>query len=248
MHSLNFRSMPGPARIALSAAITAALMAFSALALAPAAHSASALTIYKNDLRSSDGRGEIRQLGGKANCRRGGSSTAFRIKVGKKTRDCYYLIPVVGRDLQVAATARVFKSTPKDVRPKAFAAVNLRQGSNGTRYQLAVYPSGNRYKVRKVSGDGKVRILASGKAGSVIKGFGQPNRLTLRAFNDVKGQPAGSARLLAIVNGKRLAVINDREGGKLESRNSTFSIGADRNATGASGSFVNLKLGVPDPF
>ena len=28
----------------------------------------------------------------------------------------------------------------------------------------------------------------------------------------------------------------------------TFSIGADRNATGAAGSFVNLKLGLPDPF
>jgi hypothetical protein len=101
--------------------------------------------------------------------------------------------------------------------------------------------------VAKVSGEGKKRILASGKAGK-IKGFGKANRIVLRAFNDVKGQPAGSCRLLAIVNGKRLEVIDDREGGKLESRDTTFSIGADRNATGAGGSFVNLKLGLPDPF
>lgn len=240
--------MSRPARILLSAALSAAVTAVCALALAPAAHSASALTIYKNDLRSSDGRGEIRQYGGKANCQRGGSSSALRVKVGKKTRDCFFRIPVVGRDLQVAATARVFKSTPRNVRSKAYAAVNLRQGSNGSRYQLAVYPSGSRYRVTKFAGEGKKRVLAGGKTGKVVKGFGQPNRITLRAFNDVKGQPAGTARLLAIVNGKRLAVINDREGGKLESRDSTFSIGADRNATGAAGSFVNLKLGLPDPF
>ena len=244
MHSLKFRLTSSPVRVALGVL----LVAVGALAFAPAAQSASSLTIYKNDLRSSDGRGEIHQFGGKANCDRGGSSSAFRVKVGKKTRDCYYRIPVVGRDLQVAATARIFKSTPKSIRSKAFAAVNLRQGSNGSRYQLAVYPSGSRYKVRKVSGNGKVRILASGKAGKAIKGFGEANRLTLRAFNDVKGQPAGSARLLAIVNDKRLAVIDDREGGKLESRDSTFSIGADKNATGVAGSFVNLKLGIPDPF
>lgn len=244
MHSLNFPSISGPLRIALGAVLAAAC----GLAFAPAAHSASALTIYKNDLRTSDGRGDIRQYGSKANCERGGSDSAFRIKVGKKTRDCYYSIPVVGRDLQVAATARIFKSTPKKVKPKVFAAVSLRQGKNGSRYQLSVYPSGNRYRVTKVSGNGNKRVLAGGKAGKAVNGFGEANRLTLRAFNDVKGQPAGSARLLAIVNGKRLAVINDREGGKLESRDSTFSIGADQNATGAGGSFVNLKLGVPDPF
>lgn len=248
MHLLNFRPTTGSARVAVAAALAAALTAFSALALAADANSASAVTIYKNDLRSSEGRGEIRQYGSKANCARGGSSSAFRVKIGKKTRDCYYWIPVVGRDVQIAATARVFKSTPKDVRPKVYAAVNLRQGKNGSRYQLSVYPSGNRYRVTKVAGNGNKRVLAGGKAGKVVNGFGEANRLTLRAYNDVKGQPAGSARLLAIVNGKRLAVIDDREGGKLEGRDSTFSIGADRNATGAAGSFVNLKLGLPDPF
>ncbi|MDQ2700158.1 MAG: hypothetical protein M3Y23_02390 [Actinomycetota bacterium] len=230
-------------RIIAAAVIT---LGFS-FGLASTAGAAGSITIYKNSLKSADGRLEVRQFGS-GNCKRGGSSTAFRTRVGKSTRECFYRLPTVGRDLEVTATARIFKATPKKVRPRVYAAVNLRQARDGSRYQLSYYPSGRRFHLKKVLDSGRVLNLANGKVGRQGKGFNDANRLTLRAYNDIAGQPSGSARLVAVINGKRVSVVDDPRGNLLEGRDSTFSIGSKRGSNGALGSFRGIVMRLPNPF
>jgi len=243
-------SVARAARPAVRLALVVALLAAVAVGLGPAVEpaSASTLTIYGNSLRGDTGRAKVRQFGGKADCSRKGSKKSLRVTVGKATRECFFGIPVVGRDLQISVTARLFKKTPKKVIKRTWVAVNLRQSTNGSRYQFAVLPRTRRYSLRKIDAKGKVRHLAHGKSNKVINPPDKANKITLRAFNGVKGQPSGSARLLGMVNGKRLALYDDAHGNELEGRDSTISIGSNKGARGAFGSFVDLKLAMPDPF
>ncbi|MGK2954165.1 MAG: hypothetical protein ACSLFI_00605 [Solirubrobacterales bacterium] len=226
-------------------ALALALAWFSAVTTTA---SASSLTIFKNSLKSSTGRAEISQYSGKANCDRGGGKTSFRTEVGKRTKECAYQVPMVGRDLGVSVTARLFKSTPKKVKPQAYLSVSLRHGTDGSRYQLSVFPHGRRYQLKKVFSDGKVQYLGKGKAGNRIGGFGEANRLTLRAYNDQASNPKGTASILAMVNGRKLASAADPRGNLLEGRDTTFSIGNKNGARGARGSFVKLSVRMPDPY
>jgi hypothetical protein len=232
-----------PARLILALAL--ALGCFS---VAVTSADASSLTLYKNTLKTSNGRKEISQYSGKANCDRGGGKTSFRTEVGKRTKECAYQVPVIGRDVGISITARLFKSTPKKVKRQAYLSVSLRQDSDGSRYQLAVFPSGRRYQLRKVFANGKVHYLGKGKAGNKVGGFGEANKLTLRAYNDQGSNPKGSASVLALVNGKKVASAVDPKGNLLEGRDMTFSIGNKNGARGARGSFIKLATRIPDPY
>jgi len=236
-----------PLRTAARALTATALTAVCALAISGAAEAAGSITLYENTLKSSTGRDEVRQYG-KDNCKRGGSDKAFRAEVGKKTKECYFRTQTVGRDLELSVTARLFKSTPKKVRSQAYVAVNLRQDSDGSRYQLAIYPSGSRYHVKKVLDTGRIVDLEHGKAGNAINGFDEANRIVLRAYNDLPGLEPGTARIVAFVNGNKLATVDDPRGNLLQGQNTTFSVGSKKNATGAIASFVKLAVRAPDPF
>ena len=76
---------------------------------------------------------------------------------------------------------------------KAFLALTLRAGSDGARYQLAVYPTQRKAQLRKILSDGSVRYLHIEKNVGTIKGLDQPNELRLRAFNVTTGAEKGSA-------------------------------------------------------
>ncbi len=227
--------------------VAAVLTAAFAFGMVSAANGIDSITVFKNSLKNSSNREEVRQIGG-GSCKRGGASKAFRAKVGKRTRECSFRVQMVGRDLEVTASGRLFKATPEKLRSKAFVAVNLRHAKDGSRYQLAVYPGSRRFQMRKYLDDGKVENLAGGKLGNKVKGLNMANRLSLRAYNDLPGQAVGSARIVARVNGKRVSVFDDARGGQLKGRDTSFSIGSNGNATGAIGSFVNLSIRVPDPF
>ena len=166
-------------------AIVAAVSLGAVLFAANAA--ASTITIYKNDLDTTDSRAEIHQMAPRANCERGGSPNAFRFQLGKKARECFYKVPMAGKNLQVTAIARIFKSTPPKVLRRAYAGVSLRQNNDGSRYQLVVWPSTRRYGLRKVQPNGQIINFGSRKAGRKVKGPGKANRLTLRAFTGQKG-------------------------------------------------------------
>lgn len=228
--------------------LTAALLAAFAVGLTLAAGAGAALIgLYRNSMETDAQRGQIGKLSGER-CARGGSSHAFRIMVGKGTGECAYRTPVVGRDLEIAATERLFSATPKAVKRKAFLAVNLRTGDAGAGYQLAVFPLQRKAQLRKVLSDGEVEYLHIERGLSAVKGTDQANELRLSAFNVTNGSDRGKCRIVAFIGGRQVADVLDPAAGTLQGRGSGFSIGAVGNAKGVIGSVDDVVIRVPNPF
>jgi hypothetical protein len=241
---------PGPVfrLAAMRLRLTAGALAAVAATLAVAGSAAAALIgVYRNNMETDAQRGQIVKLLGDR-CGRGGSSTAFRIVVGKATRECAYRTPVIGRDLEIAAVARLLSSTPKPVQRRAFVALNLRAGGAGGRYQLAVFPLQRKAQLRKQLPDGSVEYLQIEKNVQTVQGADRANQLRLRAFNVTSGPEKGSCHLLAYVGAKLVADVTDPAAGELEGRTSGFSVGAAGNAKGATASVDDVVLRIPSPF
>lgn len=209
----------------------------------PSAAGAGTLVLYHNALNTTEGRTDLRLTAPRAECVRGGSPKALRFRLGKLAKECFYRTPLVGMNMQISGTARIFKSTPRKVLRRTYAGISLRQHTDGSRYQFVVWPWTRRYGLRKVQPDGTVLNLGSRKAGKKVRGPGLANRLTLRAFTG----PRGVTQVIGWANGHKLAVAADRQGTSLVGRDSTISIGSKNRARGAIGSFVNLRISVPDP-
>jgi hypothetical protein len=220
------------------AAVSLGAMAFTANA------SADTITVYRNALTTVDARAQIHQMAPQANCERGGSPKAFRFKLGAKAKECFYRVPMVGTNLQVSGTARIFKSSPPKVLKRAYAGVSLRQSTDGSRYQFVVWPYTRRYGLRKVQPSGQIVNFGSRKAGRKVNGPDKANRITLRAFTGVKG----NTQLVGFVNGNKVVAARDEQGTSLVGRDTSFSIGAKQGARGAIGSFINISVAMPDPY
>jgi hypothetical protein len=225
------------------------LVVAASLALVLATSAGAALIgIYRNAMETTSQRSEVVKLSG-ARCGRDDSSSehVLKIVVGKQTDECAYRTPVLGRDLEIAATMRLLSRTPKELQHKAFLAVNLRAGGSG-RYQLAVYPLQGKAQLRKVLADGTVKYLQIAKDVSTVKGIDGANDLRLRAFNVTGGPEKGSCHLLAFVGGEAVAEATDEAAGELEGRASGFSVGAATNAKGTVASVDDVVVRVPNPF
>lgn len=209
---------------------------------------AASVVLYKNNLGNSEKRSQIKQYGSTAKCDSGGSAKAFKFTLGPQTRDCFYRIPVVGRSIEVTGVGVLLKSTPASLRGRTWLAVSTRQAANGSRYQLTVFPAQQKVQVRKMLGNGEIEYLATETNVRKVAKPGGSNRMTLRAFDGVAGVPAGTTRLVAWVNGQRIAVIDDASPGQLTGRFSTFSIGSGSAAHKAAGSFRDLAIRIPDPL
>jgi hypothetical protein len=216
-----------------------------ACVIAAASAGAALIGIYRNGMESDAQRAQILRLSGER-CGRGGSDHAVRIVVGKRTKECAYRTPVIGRDLEVAAAGRLLSNTPAPVQRKAFLAVNLRTGGAGAGYQLAVFPLQGKAQLRKVLSDGRVEYLHV-ERGVRTKGLNQANELRLRAFNITSGPEKGSCQIRAYVGNQLVADVNDAAAGELEGRASGFSLGAVGNAKGTAGSFDDVVVRVPAP-
>jgi hypothetical protein len=216
-----------------------------ACVIAAASAGAALVGIYRNGMETDGQRAQILKLSGER-CGRGGSDSAVRIVVGKRTGECAYRTPVIGRDLEIAAIGRLLDGTPKPVQRKAFLAVNLRTGGAGAGYQLAVFPLQGKAQLRKVLSDGRVEYLHVEK-GVRTKGLNRANELRLRAFNVTSGPKKGSCQIRAYVGNQLVADVNDAAAGELEGRASGFSLGAVGNAKGATGSFDDVVIRVPSP-
>jgi hypothetical protein len=227
----------------LTATATAAIAASLLLA---AGAGAAMIGIYRNSMETTALRGQLVKLSGRS-CARGGLDGALRIEVGKRTSECSYRTPVLGRDLEIAATERLLGGTPTALRRKAFLGLQLRAGG-GARYQLAVFPVQRKVQLRKVLDDGAVRYLDVAKSVGGVKGVGQANQLRLSAINVTSGPEKGSCRLRAYVGGKLAAEALDAGAGDLSGRASAVSFGADTNATGALASVDDVVVRVPSPF
>jgi hypothetical protein len=223
----------------------ASLVALASLALAASA-GAALIGVYRNSMESEAQRAQVVKLSGER-CGRGGSDHAVRVVVGKRTKECAYRTPVIGRDLEIAAVGRLLSNTPKPVQRKAYLALNLRTGGAGAGYQLAVFPLQGKAQLRKVLADGRIEYLHVEK-GVKTQGLNEANELRLRAFNLTSGPKRGSCQILAYVGGQLVADVNDAAAGELEGRSSGFSLGAIGNAKGAAGSFDDVVLRVPSPY
>jgi hypothetical protein len=224
-----------------------AMLAAAVLTAFAGTAGAALVGLYRNSMETDAQRGQIGKLSGDR-CGRGGSANAFRITIGKATSECAYRTPVVGRDLEIAATLRLFGSVPKAVKRKAFLAVNLRTGEAGAGYQLAVFPLQRKAQLRKILSEGEVEYLHIERGVSAIKGTDQANELRLRAFNVTSGPDKGKCQVVAFVGNRQVADVLDPASGELQGRGSGFSIGAVGNAKGAVGSVDDVVLRVPSPF
>jgi hypothetical protein len=233
----------GPMKMRFTGVVLAAAVASLALA---AGAGAELISLYRNPMESKSQRAEPVKLSG-SRCQGGGTSHVFRIVVGKGTKECSYRTPVIGRDLQVAATMRLLSTTPKSLRPKVFLALNLRAGG-GARYQLAVYPLQRKTQLRKYLADGEVKYLKIEQKVPTVQGVDKANELRLRAFNVTSGPDKGSCRILAFVGGEPVGDFTDRAAGELQGRASGFAVGAAKNAKGAVASVDDVIVRAPSPF
>jgi hypothetical protein len=230
-------------RLRLTAALPAAFAATLAVA---AAAGATLVPIYRDSMETTAQRGQLVKLSG-ANCKRGGSKHALRVVVGKHTAECAYRTPVVGRDLEIAATERLLSGTPKGLQKKVFLAIGLRAGG-GAKYQLTVFPRQRKVQLRKYLGGGSIKYLAIEKAVSKVGGINAANQLRLRAFNITSGPEQGQCDLFAYVGGKLVANVTDPGAGEMTGRASSVSVGSTNSAAGAVASIDDVVVRVPSPF
>ncbi len=230
-------------RLRIAAISIVAILAATALA---ASASAALIGLYRNSMESKDQRAQIVKLSGDR-CGRGGSDHAFRIVVGKATKECAYRTPVIGRDLEVAVTGRLLEGTPKPLQRQAFLAVDLRGGAQGARYQIAVFPLQRKAQLRRIGADGAITYLHV-ERGITAKGLNQANQIRLQAFNLTKGPDKGKCHILAFVGRQLVADVIDAASGELQGRAAGFSLGAAGNAKGTMGSFDDVVVRVPSPF
>src|SRR5215203_3274699 len=164
-------------RLRFPAALAAALLAGL---LVCAGAGAAMIGIYRNSLDTLSQRSQLIKLSSR-NCARAGTDGAMRITLGEKTASCSFRTPVLGRDLEIAATERLLSGTPTELQRKAFLGVELRAGA-GAKYQLLVFPRQRKAQLIKVSAGG-ARYLAIAKNEAAIKGINEANVLRLRATN-----------------------------------------------------------------
>ncbi len=208
---------------AISLAVCAILLALGGLA------SAAMVGIYRNSMESTGQRSQLIKLSG-ASCGRSGASGALRVAVGKRTDACAFRTPVLGRDLEIAATERLLSGTAPALQKKAYLGLELRAGG-GAKYQLLAFPLQRKVQLVKVTGAGS-EFLAIEKDVKDLMGLNKANALRLRALNSEPGK----ASLSAYLGGNLVAEAKDETAGELTGRASAVAIGAVNGANGVVGS------------
>jgi hypothetical protein len=210
-----------------------------------AAAGAAMVGIYRNSMETLGQRSELVKLAG-ASCERAGANGAMRITLGKKTAACSFRTPVLGRDLEIAATERLLSGTPENLQRKAFLGVELRAGG-GLKYQLLVFPRQKKAQLVKVTADG-AKYLAIAKNEKAVMGINEANALRLRAVNVSSGPEKGQARLFAYIGNTLVGEAVDPGAGDLTGRASSVIVGTIKNGNGVVASVDDVVIRVPSPF
>lgn len=225
--------------------LTPLLAALAAGLLCCAVAGATMIGIYRNGMESLAQRSQLVKLSGKS-CARAGAGGAMRITVGKATSSCSYRTPVLGRDLEIAATERLLSGTPTALQRKAYLGLMLRAGA-GAKYALLVFPRQKKAQLIKVTGEG-TKYLAIAKNEKAVVGVNEANKLRLRAVNATSGPEKGQARLFAYVNDKLVGEAKDEGAGELSGRASAIVVGTIKNGNGIVASVDDVVVRVPSPF
>ena len=201
--------------------------------------------IYRNSMDSTAQRGQLIKLSGQS-CARGGATKALRITVGEKTEACAYRTPVVGRDLELAATERLLSGTPEAMQKRAYLGLELRAGG-GAKYQMLVYPLQRKVQLVKVTPEA-TKYLAIVKNQKLVQGVNKANALRLRAVNVSSGPERGTAQLTGFLGSTKVAEASDAAAGELKGGASAVTVGAGNTAEGLVASVDDLIVRVPSPF
>jgi hypothetical protein len=201
--------------------------------------------IYRNGMESLAQRSQLVKLSG-SSCDRAGASGAMRISIGKATSSCSFRTPVLGRDLEIAATERLLSGTPTALQRKAYLGLELRAGG-GAKYALLVFPRQRKAQLIKVTGAG-TKYLAIAKNEKAVVGINEANKLRLRAVNVTSGPEKGQARLFAYVGNKLVGEAVDDGAGDLTGRASAVVVGTIKNGNGIVASVDDVVVRVPSPF
>jgi hypothetical protein len=220
----------------------ASLAALVAGLLVCAVAAAAMVGIYRNGLESQPQRAELLKLFGHS-CKRGGGEDSIRVLLGKKTDSCAYRTPVIGRDVELAATERILSGTPKPLQRKAYVAVQLRAGG-GAKYEVRAFPLQRKAQLIKVSEAG-TKYLAVKKNLKAIGGINEPTVVRLRVE---KGTGAAAAAVSAYIGPEVVGEVTDEAAGELSGEFSAVSVGATKIAEGLSGSIDDLVVRVPVSF
>jgi hypothetical protein len=226
----------------LKLTVLAALLATFLLA---ASAEAAMIGIYRNGMDSLAQRKQLVKLSGRS-CDRAGVAGVMRITVGKKTSACSFRTPVLGRDLEIAATERLLSGTPAPLQRKAFLGLELRAGG-GAKYQLLVFPLQRKAQLIKVTKE-STKYLDIAKNEKAVAGLNQANKLRLRAVNVTSGPEKGQARLFAYVGSTVVGEAVDDASGDLEGRASSLIVGTAKNGNGVIASVDDVVVRVPSPF
>lgn len=229
-------------RFRFSATLLAAL---AAGLLCCAVAGAAMIGIYRNGMESLAQRSQMVKLSGKT-CARAGVGGAMRITIGKATSSCAYRTPVLGRDLEIAATERLLSGTPTALQRKAYLGLMLRAGA-GAKYALLVFPRQKKAQLIKVTSEG-TKYLAIAKNEKAVVGVNEANKLRLRAVNVSSGPEKGQARLFAYVGNELVGEAKDEGAGELSGRASAVVVGTIKNGNGIVASVDDVVVRVPSPF
>ena len=221
--------------------LVAPLVVLAALVFATVA-GADMVGIYRNGLETKPQRSELIKLAGPS-CKRGGGEDAIRVLLGKKTDSCAYRTPVIGRNLEVAATERILSGTPKALQNKAYVAVQLRTGG-GNKYEVRAFPMQKKAQLIKVSEAG-TKYLAVKKN---VKEIGDINAPTVVRLKVEKAAGEASAAVAAYVGPTVIGEVSDEAAGELTGEFSAVSVGATKIAEGLIGSIDDLVVRVPVTF
>jgi hypothetical protein len=217
------------------------LAALAAIGLA-AATALAGVTVYKNSFARKGQAKELRHAEGK-HCKRDFRKKAksLRIDVTRGPEVCGYRPPVEGDtdgpDHGFQAKVKFLRNTRKGLRKDAYGAIAVRSGKTSG-YELRVFPVEHRFRlVRSPSGGGH-DFPAKGNS-SAIKGFNKPNVLSLKAVG---------SKVIARVNGTRVAKVSDSNPAQVGGRKLEIAIGhGKRSRNTVSAAVDNLKVQVPTP-
>jgi hypothetical protein len=223
-------------------AITALSVALVLVAVASA--SGAFVAIYRNALETTAQRSEILKLSGQS-CSRGGAQTSLQITVGKLTEECAYRTPVVGSDLEIAATGRIVAGTPPAVVKKSFLGMQMRVGA-GNKLELRVFPAQKKVQLVKVTEEG-IHYLAIKKNVKAVQPAEKPNVLRLRVLSGAK-EEAGTCKLAGYLGGEAVIEASDESCSELDGEMTALSAGAPNNGSGLIASFEAIVVRTPVRF
>src|SRR6201994_620080 len=217
----------------------------SALGLVAVASASGAfVAIYRNALETTAQRGEVLKLAGKS-CTRGGAPTSLKITVGKLTEECAYRTPVIGSDLEIAATGRIVSGTPAAVAKKAFLGMQLRVGSGG-KIEVRVFPSQKKVQLVKVTEEG-IHYLAIKKNVKSVQPAEKANVLRLRVVGGAK-EEAGACKVGGYLAGERVIEASNETCGEMTGEMTALSAGAPNNGSGLIASCEAIVVRTPVRF